>query len=176
LRFRGSPSTCIVTEGNQLSGTAMGSIFPQLEGRLLVIYDGECGFCNQSIRWLLRRDRKDHLRFASSTAPAVQELLAAHGMPAVSPNSSTGDVPDTILVLRNTGTPIEELLVRSNAILACLRVLPQPWPACATILRLIPRPIRESAYRFIARERYKIWGRYETCPIPTPEERRHFLL
>jgi hypothetical protein len=92
LRFRGSPSTCIVTEGNQLSGTAMGSIFPQLEGRLLVIYDGECGFCNQSIRWLLRRDRKDHLRFASSTAPAVQELLAAHGMPAVSPNSSTGDV------------------------------------------------------------------------------------
>lgn len=150
--------------------------FPQLEGRLLVIYDGECGFCNHSIRWLLRRDRKDHLRFAPSTAPTVQELLAAHGMSPASASSSTGNGPDTILVSRNTGTPIEELLVRSNAILACLRVLPQPWPSFAAILRLIPRPIRESGYRFIARERYKIWGRYETCPIPTPEERRHFLV
>lgn len=150
--------------------------FPQLEGRLLVIYDGECGFCNHSIRWLLRRDRKDKLRFAPSTAPAVQELLASHGVPPVSQNSSTGNGPDTILVLRNTGTAIEELLVRSNAILACLRVLPQPWPTFAAILRLIPRPIRESNYRFIARERYKIWGRYESCPIPTPEERSHFLL
>jgi predicted DCC family thiol-disulfide oxidoreductase YuxK len=149
--------------------------FPQLEGRLLVIYDGECGFCNHSIRWLLRRDRKDRLRFAPSTAPAVQELLAAHGMPPVSPNPSTGSGLDTILVLRNTGTSIEELLVRSNAILACLRVLPQPWPMFAAILRLIPRPIRESGYRFIARERYKIWGRYETCPIPTSKERSHFL-
>ena len=154
----------------------MEGIFPQVKGRLLVIYDGECGFCNHSIRWLLRRDRKDRLRFAPSTAPAVQELLAAHGMPPVSPNSSTGNGPDTILVLRNTGTPIEELLVRSNAILACLRVLPQPSPTFAAILRLIPRPIRESGYRFIARERYRIWGRYETCPIPTAEERHHFLI
>jgi predicted DCC family thiol-disulfide oxidoreductase YuxK len=82
--------------------------------------------------------------------------------------------PDTILVLRNTGTHVEELLVRSNAILACLRVLPQPWPFFAAVARLIPRPVRE-AYRFIANHRYRIWGRYDSCPIPTPEERRHFL-
>jgi predicted DCC family thiol-disulfide oxidoreductase YuxK len=151
------------------------SSFPQLENRLLVIYDGECGFCNHSIRFLLRRDRKDCLRFAPSTAPSVQELLAAHGVHPATSNTGPSNPPDTILVLRNTGKPIEELLVRSNAILACLRVLPQPWPAFAAILRLVPRPIRESAYRLIARERYRIWGRYETCPIPTPEERQHFL-
>jgi predicted DCC family thiol-disulfide oxidoreductase YuxK len=149
--------------------------YPQLENRLLVLYDGECGFCNRSIRFLLRQDRKDRLRFAPSTSPAVQELLAAHGVPSGFQNFGPGNGPDTILVLRNTGKPIEELLVRSNAILACLRVLPQPWPTFAAILRLIPRPIRESTYRFIARERYRIWGRYPTCPIPTPEERQHFL-
>ena len=79
------------------------------------------------------------------------------------------------MVFRNIGTPLEELLVRSNAILACLRILPQPWRMLGAMLRLIPRPRREAGYRFIARERYRIWGRYESCPIPTPEESRHFL-
>ena len=80
-----------------------------------------------------------------------------------------------MLVFRNVGTPVEELLVRSNAILACLRVLPQPWRIFGALFRLIPRPLREAGYRFIARERYRIWGRYESCPVPTPEESRHFL-
>jgi predicted DCC family thiol-disulfide oxidoreductase YuxK len=145
--------------------------YPQLDGRMLVVYDGECGFCNRSIRWLLRLDRKDRLRFAPSTDPAVAELLAGHGVRPFGQDPAR----ETMLVFRNVGTPIEELLVRSNAILACLRVLPQPWRMLGAMLRLIPRPLRESAYRFIARERYRIWGRYETCPIPTPEESRHFL-
>ena len=152
---------------------------PQLQGRLLVVYDGECGFCNQSIRWLLRRDGKDRLRFAPSTAPAVIELLARHGFEPFGQGAfgeSGRDLGrETMMVFRNIGTPIEELLIRSNAVLACLRVLPQPWPMLAAALRLIPRPIRESGYRYIARERYRIWGRYTTCPIPTAEERQHFL-
>ena len=150
------------------------SAFPELlelKNRLLVIYDGECGLCNRSIRWMLRRDRHDRLRFAPSNTPAVEELLASHGFIPFNPSTN----PDTIFVLRNAGTSVEELLVRSNAILACLRVLPQPWPVFASILRLIPRPIRESGYRLIARWRYRIWGRYAACPIPTAEERRHFL-
>ena len=142
-----------------------------LKNRLLVVYDGECGFCNRSIRWLLRRDRKDRLRFAASSDPAIAELLASHGVSA----SIASAGPDTILVFRNTGMPIEELLVRSNAILACLKVLPQPWPAFAILLRLIPRPLRESMYRLIASQRYRIAGRHTSCPIPTPDERRHFL-
>jgi predicted DCC family thiol-disulfide oxidoreductase YuxK len=141
----------------------------RMANRLLVVYDGECGFCNRSIRWLLRQDRHDRLRFAPSSAPEIQELLGLHGyIPSVSG-------PDTVLVFRNAGTHIEDLLVRSNAVLACLRVLPQPWPVLASLLRLVPRPIRESAYRYIARERYRIWGRFESCPIPTQEERQHFL-
>jgi predicted DCC family thiol-disulfide oxidoreductase YuxK len=145
--------------------------FSQLEGRLLVVFDGECGFCNGSIRWLLRRDGNDRLRFAPSTAPEVAELLAAHGVQPFGRDPAR----ETMLVFRNIGTPIEELLVRSNAVLACLRVLPQPWRILAALLRLIPRPLREAGYRFIARERYRIWGRYAACPVPTAEERQHFL-
>jgi predicted DCC family thiol-disulfide oxidoreductase YuxK len=151
--------------------TAEVSSLRELNGQLLVVFDGECGFCNRSIRWLLRRDRKDRLRFAASSDPAVRQLLASHGvLPSASDSS-----PDTILVVRNAGTHVEELLVRSNAILACLRVLPQPWPFLAAVAWLIPRPVRESAYGLIANHRYKIGGRYESCPIPTPEERSHFL-
>jgi predicted DCC family thiol-disulfide oxidoreductase YuxK len=147
----------------------------RMKDRLLVIYDGQCGFCNRSIRWLLRRDRNDHLRFAPSSDPAIQALLAAHGVPPFVSDPGPGPGPDTILVFRNVGTHVEDMLVRSNAILACLRRLPQPWPLLAGCARLIPRPVRESTYRAIARRRYRIWGRYASCPIPTPEERRHFL-
>jgi predicted DCC family thiol-disulfide oxidoreductase YuxK len=153
------------------SAIAEAAIYPELENRLLVVYDGECGFCNRSIRWMLRRDRKNRLRFAPSSSPAAAQLLASHGVHAFGENPG----PDTILVFRNTGTPLETLLVRSNALLACLKVLPQPWPIVAAIARLIPRPVRESAYRLIARWRYRIWGRHAICPIPTSEERRHFL-
>jgi predicted DCC family thiol-disulfide oxidoreductase YuxK len=143
----------------------------ELTGRLLIVFDGQCGLCNRSVRWMLRRDRKDRLRFAPSTDPQIASLLASHGVQPA--GSEIG--PDTVLVFRKVGTPVEEMLVRSNAILACLRALPQPWPAFAATLRLIPRPLRESGYRLIARIRYRIWGRYDTCPVPTPEERRHFL-
>jgi len=147
----------------------------QLKGRLLVVYDGECGFCNRSIRWLLRRDAHDRLRFAPSSHLNVRELLANHGIPSFAPNPNIGSSPDTILVFFNAGAHNEKLLLRSNAILACMRVLPQPWPFIAAMAKLIPRLVRESAYRTIARWRYRIWGRHASCPIPTPKERTHFL-
>jgi len=145
------------------------TLFPDLEGRLLVLYDGECGLCNRSIRWLLRRDSHDRLRFAPSSDPRAVEILGQHGF--TSPNAS----PDTIVVLRYVGTPLEDMLVRSNAVLACLRALPQPWPVAAALLRLIPRPFRELGYRQVARWRYRFFGRLATCPLPSTEEQRHFL-
>ncbi|HZB88569.1 MAG TPA: DCC1-like thiol-disulfide oxidoreductase family protein, partial [Terracidiphilus sp.] len=81
----------------------------------------------------------------------------------------------TILVVRNIGTPAEEILTRSNAAIAMLATLPAPWTAVATMLRIIPRPLRDLGYRFIARFRYRLAGRLESCPIPTPAERARFL-
>jgi len=73
------------------------------------------------------------------------------------------------------GTPAERLVSHSDAVLMLLAQLPAPWPTLAALGRLIPRALRDVAYRAVARWRYRIWGRLETCPIPTAEERRRFL-
>jgi predicted DCC family thiol-disulfide oxidoreductase YuxK len=139
--------------------------------RLLVIFDGHCGFCNGSVRWFLRRDRCDRLRFVPSESPKVAKLLATPVISAA--DSSSG--PGTILVVRDPGGSSEEVLVRSAAVIALLSELPRPWPAVADVLRWVPRTLRDLGYGLIARWRYRIWGRLESCPLPTPEERLRFL-
>ena len=144
----------------------------QLGGRLLVVFDGRCGLCNRSVRWLLRRDRHNRLCFVPSESPRIAGLLSRRGFfaPAGKPPG-----PDTILVIRNPGSSAESLLACSDAVVALLAELPRPWPAASVLLRGIPRPLRDLAYRLIARWRYRIWGRLESCPLPTVEERGRFL-
>jgi predicted DCC family thiol-disulfide oxidoreductase YuxK len=143
----------------------------ELGGRLLVIFDGHCGFCNKSVRWFLRRDTRARLRFVASESPKVAELLARHGF--APSDLETG--PNTILVVRDANGPNEQILVRSEAAVAMLRELPSPWPAIGRVFSWIPRPGRDLGYRLIARWRYRIWGRLEICPLPTPDERERFL-
>lgn len=140
----------------------------ELGGRLLVVYDGHCGLCNRAVRWFLRHDRLDRLRFVASESAKVAELFARPGIAAES-------APSTILVVRDARSPAECVLVRSEAVLALLRELPRPWPAVAAMLGWIPRPVRDLGYRLIARWRYRIWGRLASCPLPTAEERARFL-
>jgi predicted DCC family thiol-disulfide oxidoreductase YuxK len=143
----------------------------ELGERLLVIFDGHCGLCNRSVRWFLIRDQRDHLRFVPSESPRVAALLARHGI-----SSSSGvSTPNTILVVRDPERPAEQLLVRSEGVLAMLSELPRLWPAVARVLRWIPRPLLDLGYRLIARSRYRIWGRLESCPLPTLAERARFL-
>ena len=141
-----------------------------LGGRLLVLFDGHCGLCNGSVRWFLRRDRRDRMRFAASDSPRVGALLARHGL-----NVSTADGPSSILVVLGVEGPGERVLARSDAVLALLGELPGPWPVVAGMVRVIPRVLRDIGYRLIARWRYQVWGRLESCPIPTVAERERFL-
>jgi predicted DCC family thiol-disulfide oxidoreductase YuxK len=143
----------------------------QLGNRLLVIFDGHCGLCNRSVRWLLRHDRRDRLRFVASESASVAGLLARQSIDV--PDSELG--PGTILVVSDPGGPAERMLGRSDAVLALLGELPRPWPAVGVALGWIPRPLRDLGYRVIARWRYRIWGRLEICPVPTDEERVRFL-
>jgi predicted DCC family thiol-disulfide oxidoreductase YuxK len=138
--------------------------------RLLVVYDGHCCLCNGWVRWLLRRDRRDRLRFAASVSPAVTQLLARH-TELLDPNG----IPDTVLVFRNPLQTNEQVWLRFAGEFVSLRELPQPWPAIAVVLGLIPDFLCDPAYRLIARWRYHIWGRLESCPLPAPEDRARFL-
>jgi len=138
---------------------------------MLVIFDGHCGLCNRSVRWFLVRDRRDRLRFAPSESPKVAALLARHGVGLF----ADALAPSTILVVQETASAGEQLLVRSAGVLAMLAELPRPWPGVARLLRWIPRPLRDLGYRIIARSRYRIWGRLESCPLPTPAECERFI-
>lgn len=139
--------------------------------RLLVVFDGRCGFCNRAVRWFVRRDRRDRLRFVASESEKVAGLLKRHWIGAAV--SSAG--PGTILVVEDADGAVEKLLVGSDAVAAMLRELPRPWPAVAVGLRWVPRPVRDLGYRLIARWRYRIWGRLESCPLPSAGERARFL-
>ncbi len=145
--------------------------------RLLVIFDGHCGLCNRSIRWFLVRDCRDRLRFVASESPSVAALLARHGLvvqaASAAPAAAAG--PGSILVVRDAGRTTECMFDRSDAVLALLAQLPSPWPAAAALLRWVPRPLRNLGYRLVARWRYRLWGRLESCPIPTAQERERFL-
>ena len=145
--------------------------FSELGDRLLVIFDGQCGFCNRTVRWFLRRDHHDRLRFAPSQSPGVAELLARRNRR----NSDFAPSSRTILVARDPGRSSEQVLVRSDAAIALLAALPSPWPTLARVCQWIPRLLRDLVYRIIARWRYRIGGRFDTCPVPTPKERAHFL-
>ena len=138
--------------------------------RLLVVFDGHCGFCNGWVRWLLRRDRRDRLRFAASSSEAIAPLLARHA-----DLLDAGGAPGTVLVFRNPLEAGEQALTRCAATISLLRELSQPWPVVATALSWIPRFLSDPLYRLVARWRYSIWGRLESCPIPSAEERTRFL-
>lgn len=143
----------------------------EIGGRLVCFFDGHCGLCNRTVWWLLRRDRGDRLRFAALDSTIGAELMARLGICALESKSG----PTTILVVRGFGGPEEQVLVRSEAVLALLAELPRPRPAVARVLGWIPRPVRDAGYRMVAQWRYRIWGWLESCPIPTDEERRRFL-
>jgi predicted DCC family thiol-disulfide oxidoreductase YuxK len=141
-----------------------------LGDRLLVVFDGQCVLCNGWVRWLLRRDRRDRLRFAASSSPQAAALLARHGEVL-----EADGAPGTVLVFRNPLEPGERPLIRFAATLAILRELPRPWPAIAALLGWIPGFFSDAVYRLVARWRYRIWGRLADCPLPTKEERERFL-
>lgn len=136
-------------------------------GRVLVLFDGHCGFCNGAVRWLLRRDRRDRLRFMALESEKAVGMLVRHGL------DSAG--LETMVVVRGAGGAEESVLVRSDAAVALLRELQRPWPWVGAALKWVPRPVRDFGYRLVARGRYRIWGRLESCPVPAAEDRERFL-
>lgn len=124
-----------------------------------VFFDGVCGLCNASVDRLLRWDRRGVLRFAP-----LQGDTAARSLP-----TRLADQMDTLVLLDARG-----IHQRSDAALLALRHLGWPW-GLLSLLRAVPRPLRDLVYDFIARRRYRWFGRKESCRFPLPHERDRFL-
>lgn len=127
----------------------------------IVLFDGVCNLCNGSVQFILRRDPAGTFRFASLQSDLGQRLLSEHGL---DPKAL-----DSVLVLDG-----DRLYRESDAALRVARDLKGAWKAL-TVFRAVPRPVRDWAYRLIARNRYRWFGKSETCWLPTPELRSRFL-
>ena len=128
----------------------------------VVLYDGVCGLCNRVVRFVLRRDREAVFRFAALQSPLAEGVLAQHGARA-------SDL-DTFYVVDG-----KELFSRSDAVVFVLRMLGGRWAVAAGAFQIVPRRIRDWVYKTVARNRYRLFGKYETCPLPTAEQRERFV-
>lgn len=149
----------------------------------LLLYDGVCGLCDRTVQFLLRIDRHGRLRFAPLQGPTAAAILTRHGLavPVADPAGS-GRGPDSVIFVANvsgvstaTGEPGELLSLRSTAVLDALVAVGGVWRVGAALVRLVPRPLRDLLYDWVARNRYRWFGRFDTCRLPTPAERARFL-
>jgi predicted DCC family thiol-disulfide oxidoreductase YuxK len=132
----------------------------------IILYDGICGLCNRLNRFVIRRDRQGSFRYASLQSHFAAEALSACG-------KDPRDL-DTLYVIARHGTPSESLLMRSEAVLFILRKLGGPW-RLARVLEHLPSGLLDLAYGLVARNRYRVFGRYDACLIPNPEDRDRFI-
>ena len=133
----------------------------------IILYDGVCGLCNALVQFLIKRDTRGALRFASLQSDFAARVLGRHGIDAA-------DL-DTFHLVENYEQPGERVLSRGDAILRAWRELGGFWKALAAIAQFIPRALRDLLYRFIARYRYRVFGKYDTCMLPDPNQRDRFL-
>jgi predicted DCC family thiol-disulfide oxidoreductase YuxK len=130
------------------------------------VYDGLCALCHWFARWTLRQDGRGRFSFAPLQGPTAEAVLRRH------PHAAG---IDSLLLVLWAGTPDERVLVRSGAVIAAGRELGGVWRALAAIASLVPRRAGDAMYDFVARRRYRTFGKYEVCPVPPPASRARFL-
>jgi predicted DCC family thiol-disulfide oxidoreductase YuxK len=133
----------------------------------IILYDGICGLCNRLVQFVLRHDSGDRFRFASLQSDFTVRLLQRH---EVAPENL-----DTMFVMQDRGLPGERLRCRSDAAVAVLLELGGVWHVFGLVLRVLPGWLRNWGYSLVARNRYRIFGKYDACPIPSEKDRRKFL-
>ena len=130
----------------------------------VVLFDGDCNFCSATVRWTVERDPLARLRFARLRSTAARRAVAL-----ADPHTDFDALPDTIVLVDEGGVH-----TASTAVLRMARCLRFPYPVLSLAL-LVPRPVRDAAYRVLARNRYRWFGRGGACPLPPPGLASRFL-
>jgi predicted DCC family thiol-disulfide oxidoreductase YuxK len=139
---------------------------PSSPGTHLVLYDGVCGLCDSLVQFLLEHDRRAVFSFAALQSATAKTLVAQWG----------GNPADlvTFYVIADFRTPRARPITKSDAALFVARELGWPWKLARTA-RVLPKRFRDLLYDVVARNRYRIWGRFEQCRIPSEDSRRRFV-
>lgn len=127
----------------------------------IILFDGVCNLCNRSINFIIRKDKKDYFRFAPLQSEIGKSLLGKYHL-------SFRENESVILI------EPENAYRKSDAACRVLKHLPGIWKMLSWSI-IVPKPIRDSIYDYIASHRYHWFGRRNTCRIPSPEEAVKFL-
>ena len=127
----------------------------------ILLFDGVCNLCNGAVQTVIRWDKSSHFRLASLQSATGQTLLKKFNLP-------TNELNTVVLIDKNT------VYLRSDAPLEVMRQLGGGWQFFY-VFKIIPRFIRDAVYNWIAKNRYRWFGKEEACMIPTPEVRQRFL-
>ncbi|HYD48625.1 MAG TPA: DCC1-like thiol-disulfide oxidoreductase family protein [Terriglobales bacterium] len=131
----------------------------------ILFYDGVCGLCNGAVRFVLRHDRAERVRVAPLQSDLAKETLRRFGKDV--------DQLDTMYLFTPAAAGEPVLLERSDAAIETMQLFGGPW-RMAGVLRLVPRSWRDRAYDWVAANRYRWFGKYDSCPLPEPELARRF--
>ncbi len=127
----------------------------------VILFDGVCNFCNSSVNFVIKRDKKGSILFTPMQTGAGQKLLEQYALPV--------DAIQSFVFIENG-----KAYTRSTAALKVCRYLRRLWPLCYGFI-IVPKFIRDGIYNWIARNRYKWFGIRQECMIPTPETKTRFL-
>jgi predicted DCC family thiol-disulfide oxidoreductase YuxK len=133
---------------------------------VLILYDGVCALCNRGVRFLLDRDAKGVFRFAPLQSFVAREVLGRHGI-------KIGPI-ETFYAVVDYGLATEYVMSKSSAAVYALGRLGGAWRVAA-LARWLPWRIRDFAYDIVAHHRYRIFGRYDACPLPDASDRDRFI-
>ncbi|MFC4619548.1 thiol-disulfide oxidoreductase DCC family protein [Camelliibacillus cellulosilyticus] len=127
----------------------------------IVLFDGVCNLCNKSVQFIINRDRKGYFLFSSLQSPTAKGLLDTYRIQ--SPSLST------IILIEK-----DQFYTESTAVLRICKRLNGLWKGLYLFI-IVPKVVRDGVYRWIAKRRYKFFGKRDTCMVPTQENQRRFL-
>lgn len=125
----------------------------------IILFDGVCNFCNGSVNFIIERDKKNLYKFAPLQSEVGANFIEMYGLSEI----------DSIILIEN-----DEALTHSTAALKIAKGLGGFWGLFYAFI-IVPRPIRDFFYKLFARYRYELFGRQDSCMMPTAEIRQRFL-
>jgi predicted DCC family thiol-disulfide oxidoreductase YuxK len=126
----------------------------------VIFFDGVCGLCNGFVDFVMKIDKQKLFKFSPLQSEFARGLLS----------------PEDVIELKSVIVQINgRTYKKSDAVFAVFKELGGSWKALQ-LLKILPRPLRNSAYDMVAKYRYKIFGKKESCRLPSPEERQRFIL
>ncbi len=132
-----------------------------MDQHAIILFDGQCNLCNGAVDFVISRDKKKHFRYGSLQSEKGRSLVKQYGM-------DTGKMDTMILISGN------KAYSRSTAALRIAKELGGAWPAMSVFM-IVPAPIRDLVYNWIGANRYRWFGKQDTCRLPTPAEQGLFL-